>query len=107
MSSLNPSDGWCPFATRYPTTKYWSGNQGRRAVVLHIAQGSYEGAVSWLSNDVSNPNSSAHFVIAKDGRIAQLVSIWDSSWANGLRWINGNWYTPADPAPAPAAASPR
>ena len=37
------------------------------------------------------------FVIAKDGRIAQLVSIWDSAWANGLRIINGQWYTPADP----------
>ncbi|MGB8644590.1 MAG: peptidoglycan recognition family protein, partial [Anaerolineae bacterium] len=97
MSTPNAPDGWCPFATRYPTTKFWSGNQGRRAVVLHIAQGSYEGAVSWLSNADTNPNSSAHFVIAKDGRIAQLVSIWDSAWANGLRWTNGAWYTPADP----------
>ncbi len=84
MSSTNPSDGWCPFATKVPTTKFWQGNQGRRAVVLHIAQGGYDAAVSWLSNAQSNPNSSAHFVIAKDGRIAQLVSINDSAWANGL-----------------------
>lgn len=44
-----------------------------------------------------NPNSSAHFVIAKDGRITQLVSLDDSSWTNGLRIVDGKWFTPADP----------
>lgn len=89
----DPNDGWCPFATRFDTSKFWTGNQGRRAVCLHIAQGGYEGAISWLTDAQSNPNSSAHFVIAKDGRIAQLVSINDSAWANGLGWENNRWVT--------------
>lgn len=91
----DPNDGWCPFATRVNTSKFWTGNQGRRAVCIHIAQGSYDAAVSWLSNAQSNPNSSSHFVIAKDGRIAQLVSVNDSAWANGLGWENGQWVTPS------------
>lgn len=91
MPDPNPNDGWCPFATRVDTTKFWTGNQGRRGVVLHIAQGSYDAAVSWLSNAQTNPNSSAHFVIAKDGRISQLVSINDSAWANGLGWQDNKW----------------
>ncbi len=89
--------GWCQFATRVPTTKFWSGNEGRRGVVMHIAQGGYDAAVRWLSDENANPNSSAHFVIAKDGRIAQLVSIDDSAWANGLRWDaeSNQWFTPS------------
>jgi N-acetyl-anhydromuramyl-L-alanine amidase AmpD len=95
MPDSNSSDGWCPFATRVGTTKFWTGNQGRRAVVMHIAQGSYDAAVTWLSDAQMNPNSSAHFVLAKDGRIAQLVSVNDSAWANGLGWQNNQWVNPS------------
>lgn len=96
--------GWCPFATRVPTNKFWRGNEGRRAVVMHIAQGSFDGTVSWLSNETSNPDSSAHFVIGKDGRIAQLVSIDDSAWANGLWWDDSvkQWRNPGGKIVKPA-----
>lgn len=89
--------GWCPFATRVATNKFWRGNEGRRAAVMHIAQGNFDGTVRWLSDENANPNSSAHFVIAKDGRIAQLVSIDDSAWANGLGWDDSTkqWRNPA------------
>src|SRR5512146_253489 len=70
--------GWCPFADRRATNNFWSArdNQRVKAVVLHIAQGSYQGAIDWLSNPASD--ASAHFIIAKDGRIAQLVSVDDT-----------------------------
>lgn len=95
MPDSTSNDGWCPFATRVQTTKCWTGNRGRRGVVMHIAQGSYDAAVTWLSDPQMNPNSSAHFVIAKDGRIAQLVSVNDSAWANGLAWQNNQWVNPS------------
>ena len=85
-------DGWCPFALRLPSANYTPGNQGCRAVVIHIVQGTYESAVSWLRNRQSQ--ASAHFVIAKDGRVAQLVSIKDTAWGNGLGWSNGQWINP-------------
>lgn len=50
-------------------------------IVCHITEGSYAGAVSWLCNPASK--ASAHFVVAKDGRITQLVELTDSSWCNG------------------------
>jgi N-acetyl-anhydromuramyl-L-alanine amidase AmpD/TusA-related sulfurtransferase len=50
-------------------------------IVCHITEGSFAGAVSWLCNPASQ--ASAHFVVAKDGRVAQLVDIKDGSWCNG------------------------
>lgn len=90
---------WYPQAEKHETPKLYPGNQGRRAVVIHIAEGSYEAAVRWLQDAQLNPNSSAHFVIAKDARVAQLVSVNDGAWANGLRWNvdasqpNGGYWT--------------
>lgn len=49
--------------------------------VFHITEGSYAGAVSWLCNPASEASST--FVIARDGRIAQLVDISRSPWTNG------------------------
>jgi|GEM_PF-2555667 len=92
---------WYPQADKYETTKFYPGNLGRRAVVMHIAEGSYAAAVKWLQDAQLNPNSSAHFVIAKDGRVAQLVSVNDGAWANGLKWNvdatkpNGGYWTNA------------
>lgn len=90
---------WYPTAEKTETTKKYDGNQGRRAVVIHIAEGSYAAAVRWLSDTQLNPNSSAHFIVAKDGRVAQLMSVNDGAWANGLRWVadasqpNGGYWT--------------
>ena len=50
-------------------------------IVSHITEGNFNGAVSWLCNPKSN--ASSHFVVAKDGRITQLVSLEDGSWCNG------------------------
>ena len=63
-------------------------NRGRQGqipdmIVSHITEGSFSGAVSWLTNPASRV--SAHFVVARDGRITQLVDIEDTAWANGTR----------------------
>lgn len=77
-----------------PKSNYWTGRNGQtvRATVLHIAEGSYAGSVDWLTNPVSGV--SAHFMVGPAGEITQMVSILDTSYANGLSWINGRWVDP-------------
>ncbi len=96
---MSTPDGWCPFALRLPSANYTAGNQGRRAVVVHVLEGSYDSATAWLRNPESR--ASAHFLIAKDGRIAQLVSLNDSAWGNGLGWRDGQWTNPRGRAVQP------
>lgn len=50
-------------------------------IVCHITEGGYAGAVSWLCNPQAQ--ASSHFVVAVDGRIAQLVDLTNGSWCNG------------------------
>lgn len=73
----------------------WQGNSpnnsGHRAVtkglVLHIAEGSYEGTIAWGRNP--SAGVSYHFVIARDGRMAQTLDTDLIAWtqADG----NGTW----------------
>ena len=61
-------------------------NRGRQGwipdiIVCHITEGAFNGAVSWLINPQSQVSS--HFVVAQDGRVAQLVPLTDTAWANG------------------------
>lgn len=94
--------------------QYYSPNSGSRygtrpsAIVLHSTAGSYAGAVSWLCNG-NRPNpSSAHYVIGRQGQIAQLVPETSAAWHvavgdwnrrsigieladDGFR--DGSWYT--------------
>jgi N-acetylmuramoyl-L-alanine amidase len=81
---------WTDIATwRGPT-----GNQGgpmvaHRGVVLHIAEGNFEGTIAWCLN--GNSGVSAHFVVARDGRIAQLVDTETQSWcqaAGNAEWLS-------------------
>ena len=50
-------------------------------IVCHIAEGTYDGTVGWLCNPASQ--TSSHFVVGKDGRIAQLVPLDQAAWCNG------------------------
>ncbi|WP_175548458.1 N-acetylmuramoyl-L-alanine amidase [Lutispora thermophila] len=50
-------------------------------IVSHITEGDFESSVSWLCNPESQVSS--HFVVAKDGRVMQLVELTDSAWCNG------------------------
>lgn len=84
--------GWCPFARRCPTPNLWVGNKGRKAVVLHIAEGTYGGTIGWFARAESGV--SAHFLIGPGGEIAQFVSVYDSAWANGATWNADHWVDP-------------
>ena len=61
--------------------KKHNGKRAVKGVVVHVAEGTYDGTVSWFKNP--NAKVSAHFVIAKDGRIAQCVELNDIAYANG------------------------
>jgi N-acetyl-anhydromuramyl-L-alanine amidase AmpD len=50
-------------------------------IVSHIAEGTYDGTISWLCNPKSQ--ASAHFVVSKKGEITQLVDIREAAWGNG------------------------
>lgn len=73
-----------------PTTHYTLGNAGRVAVCLHICEGPFQGSITHLRNS----GLSAHFVISEAGTIAQLVDTDHSAWANGLRYTDGQWFSP-------------
>ncbi|MEG0771085.1 MAG: peptidoglycan recognition family protein [Clostridia bacterium] len=50
-------------------------------IVMHIAEGNFEGTVDWFSNKASSVSS--HFLIGKDGRIAQFVPINKAAFTQG------------------------
>ena len=76
-------------------------NYKPEAIVLHITEGGFAGAVSWLCNPKSMV--SAHFVTSRSGVIIQLVDVKDTAWHAGLvknaSWskikqgVNPNLYT--------------
>lgn len=93
-------DGWVPSDERTDIdSSKRSPNHGRkfassvRLLVMHYTAGrSFERSVEHLRNPASK--ASAHFVVARDGRVAQLVSLdlvaWhagDSEW-NGRKGCN-------------------
>lgn len=57
-------------------------------IVCHIDDGTFDGTLSWITNPKSQV--SYHFVVARDGRIAQTVQLTDMSWANGTTNSNDN-----------------
>lgn len=50
-------------------------------IVIHTAQGSFNGALSWLCNPKSKV--SAHYLISKEGKIVNLVPIDRKAWHVG------------------------
>lgn len=71
-----------------------------RGLVLHIASGFYDGTIAWQRN--SSADVSSHFIVARDGRCAQMVDTADRSWAQ--RSGNSTWlsvelegFAPDDP----------
>lgn len=58
-----------------------------RGLVLHIASGFYDGTIAWQRN--ASADVSSHFIVARDGRCAQMVDTADRSWAQ--RSGNSTW----------------
>ena len=84
---------------------YWQGRNGHLpvAIVNHCMGrdkagnlATIEGTLSWFRNPVSGV--SAHFGVARDGRVWQFVSLGDTAWANGIVELfdqNIKWLTEA------------
>lgn len=52
-----------------------------RGMVLHIAEGSYDGTIGWARNPAAQV--SYYAVVAQDGRVAQVVDLDDKAWTQG------------------------
>lgn len=93
--------GWLTGTRVMKSPNFTAGRLGQmvKATVLHIAEGSYDGSASWLCNPAAG--ASAHFIVARDGRITQMVSILDTAWGNGLSWNGSTWVDPEGSAVKP------
>ncbi len=79
---------WTDIATwRGPTANQGGPASEQRGLVVHIAEGGFEGTISWQKNPAAQVSS--HFVVAKDGRIAQVVDTAVTAWTQ--RAGNGHW----------------
>lgn len=63
------------------------GQRSVRGLVEHIAEGTYAGTIVWQRNPAAEVSS--HFVVARDGRIAQMVDTADRAWCQ--RAGNPDW----------------
>jgi hypothetical protein len=57
-------------------------------IVVHVTEGAFWGSVQWLKNP--RAHASSHYVIARNGKIVQLVHLSD------IAWHAGNWNTNAE-----------
>jgi hypothetical protein len=79
---------WTELATwAGPTPNQTPGHVECRGLVVHIASGYYEGTIAWEKNP--DANVSSHFVLGRDGRLAQLVDTANTAWTQ--RDGNGHW----------------
>lgn len=58
-----------------------------RGLVVHIAEGTFEGTIAWQKNATAQVSS--HFIVGTDGAIAQMVDTADKAWTQ--RAGNGHW----------------
>jgi hypothetical protein len=74
---------WTDLATWVGTTARNGGAMANppRGLVLHIASGFYDGTISWQARSSGSDRTSSHFIVARDGRCAQMVDTADGSWA--------------------------
>ncbi|MCK6529881.1 N-acetylmuramoyl-L-alanine amidase [Myxococcota bacterium] len=73
---------WVP-ASSCNYSNYSRSGSDVRYVIIHTVQGSYSGCISWFQN--CSAEVSAHYVVAGDGRITQMVLEED------VAWHAGNW----------------
>lgn len=74
----------------------------QRGVVIHIAEGSYDGTIAWQRNPTANVSS--HFIVAADGRVAQMVDTNDRAWTQ--IGGNGHWLSVENEGHTPNPLSP-
>ena len=64
-----------------PNYGYGSARPRWRAVTWHIAEGSLEGTLSWLTSPQSQ--ASAHIVIGRNAEVYRLVGLDEAAWCQG------------------------
>src|SRR5215218_6762204 len=67
-------------------SNYTDRNRGAKQIdmiIVHVAQGSYSGTINWFQYGPSNV--SAHYVVSREGQVAQCVHNED------IAWHAGNW----------------
>jgi hypothetical protein len=69
-----------------PDSNFSGAMKGFMGLVLHIAEGSYQGTINWQKNPISDVSS--HTVHGKAGERAQMLDINLTAWtqANGNGW---------------------
>lgn len=86
FASFAPMDyagaNWVP-ANSGNYSDYARGLNDIDKVIIHDVEGSYEGCISWFQNPAANV--SAHYVIANEGYVTQMVREED------VAWHAGNW----------------
>ncbi|QLG10977.1 N-acetylmuramoyl-L-alanine amidase [Deinococcus sp. D7000] len=67
---------------------YTQGRQGTKVdrIVIHVADGTYSGTNAWFADPKCD--TSAHYTIAMDGRMARNVADADTAWHSGLWAMN-------------------
>src|SRR5688572_809952 len=78
--------GWMPDVEQIPTQEWGYPDVAEdgmypQAVMHHLMQGYIGTMVGWAQN--CNGGKSAHFLVGRDGRIVQTVSIWNPAWHAG------------------------
>lgn len=76
-----------------PTSHRYKGGlkAGTRGLVEHIASGFYQGTISWQKNATADSPTSSHWIVGRNGRIAQMVDTDDASWAQSSG--NQTWHS--------------
>lgn len=91
---------WTDLAVwRGPTVNQTKGHVECRGLVIHIAEGSFEGTIAWQKNP--DADVSSHFVTDLDGAIAQCVDTDDTAWTQ--RAGNGHWLSVENAGHTPGA----
>ena len=80
---------WRPAASYNFTTSDRETSYDVRKIVIHVAEGSYSGTISWLENCAAQ--ASAHYVVSRKGRMAQCARDEDIAWHAG--WWDTNTHS--------------
>jgi hypothetical protein len=84
-----PQAAWRPAASCNYTNSTRESSHDVRKIVIHVAEGSYSGTISWLENCAAQ--ASAHYVVNRNGGIAQCVRNEDVAWHAG--WWDTNTHS--------------
>jgi len=84
---------------RGPTPNQSGAMSQHRGLIIHIAEGSYEGTIAWQKNPAADVSS--HFVVDQSGKIAQVVDTDITAWTQ--QQGNGKWLSSENAGFTPTA----